>query len=61
MQTMTIAEYIAAAQGLVAIYNALQKGKPPTDNLTPAEKEQVDAANLAINTAVGAWDAAGTL
>jgi hypothetical protein len=58
---MTPLEYALAAQGIVAIINALKASQPvatPDKPLTPEEKAAVDSANLAMNTAVAGWDAA---
>ena len=54
---MTAVEWIAAANGLAALYGVLQASKPAADTLTPEEKARVDEADMAINAAVAGWDA----
>ena len=56
---MNSIEYALAAQGVIAIINALKASQPigtAQVPLTPAEKAAVDSANLAMNTAVAQWD-----
>ena len=58
---ITPLEWALAAQGVIAIINALKASHPSTAQipLMPDEQAAVDSANLAMNSAVAGWDAAG--
>jgi hypothetical protein len=53
---MTVLDWVAAAQGLVALFNLLQATKPVADTLTPEEKASLDDADLKVSEAVADWD-----
>jgi hypothetical protein len=56
---MSPLEYALAAQGIIAVINALKASQPTgtaQQPLTPAEKAAIDSANLAMNSAVADWD-----